>query len=166
MGEEYVVADGLTVTYSGLFKASDLLQEINEILTKKGYDKEEKFNSEKVGAKGKDIGLEMAYSRKQSSYVSYIIEVKFYVKGMKDAVVTKGAKKMKYNEGDVTIEMGAKIKTDLAGRWKSKPGAVFIGHVINKYLYPIYISKEISELEDNVNHLRSSVKAFLNLYKL
>lgn len=165
MGEEFVVVESTTVSYSGLFKARDLLTEINEILTKKNYDKEEKVNSEKVTAKGKNIELEMEYSKRQSSYVKYVIGIKMKVKEMKDAVVTKGDRKLKYNDGDIEIEFSSKLKTDLAGKWKSKPEYVFFSHVINKYLYPIYISKEISELKEHTMYLKDSVKAFLNLYK-
>ncbi|MFA5142193.1 MAG: hypothetical protein WC471_04455 [Candidatus Woesearchaeota archaeon] len=165
MGEEYVVVEGVTVSYSGLFKAKDLLTEINEILTKKNYDKEEKSNTEKVTAKGKNIELKMEYGKRQSSYIKYVIEVELKIKEMKDTVVTKGDRKIKYNEGDIEIEFKSKLKTDLAGKWKSRPDLVFIGHVINKYLYPIYISKEISELKEHTMYVKDSVKAFLNLYK-
>lgn len=165
MGEELVVVDEVTVSYSGLFKSRDLLREMHEFLNKKGYDKEEKIQEEKVTAKGKKVSMEMEYSKSPSDYVKYIIEIEISIDNLKDVIVTKGEKKVKYNEGEVSVELKSKIKTDLAGKWKSKPMLVFTGHVINKYLYPIYLSKDSSELKSDTMHLKDTIKAFLNMYK-
>ncbi len=165
MGEEYVVVDGLTVSYSGLFKIRDLLAEIDEFLTSKFYTKEEKLDEEKITSKGRNISIKMEYKFKKTNYIKYIVEIKLIAKDVKEVVVAKGSRKLKYNDGDVTIELSSRLKTDTEGQWTAKPGLVFIGHVIDRYLYPIYTSKEISELESQTHHLKDTIKSFLNLYK-
>jgi len=165
MGEELVVVGGEVVSYNGLFKSRDLLNEINHFLTSKGYDKEEKKQEEKVTAKGKKVALEVEYAKSPSDYVKYIIEIDINIDELKDVVVTKGSRKMKYNDGDIKIKIKSKLKTDIAGKWKSKPMLVFAGHVINKFIYSLYLSGDSSELKSNTLNLKERVKAFLNLYK-
>ncbi len=165
MVEKFTVVEGVTVSYSGLFKYRDLLKEIHELLKKKGYDKEEKKQEEKVTSKGKRVRMEMEYSKEPSKYMKYILEIKIAILDLKDVVVTKGTRKIKYNEGDVEVKLKSYLKTDYEGRWKSKPMYVFVRHVINKYLYTFYLSKESSELKSDTKHLKETIKGFLNLYK-
>ncbi|MBS3113259.1 hypothetical protein J4418_04205 [Candidatus Woesearchaeota archaeon] len=165
MGEEFVVVGGEVVSYNGLFKSRDLLNEINHFLTSKGYDKAEKKQEEKVTAKGKKVALEVEYAKSPSDYVKYVIEIDINIDELKDVVVTKGSRKMKYNEGDIKIKIKSKLKTDVAGKWKSKPMLVFAGHVINKFIYSLYLFGDSSELKSNTLNLKERIKAFLNLYK-
>ena len=165
MGTEYFIETGYAIEYSGLFRCKDLFKEINQLLEKKGYDRSEKENHEKVKSDGKYTFFKMEYNREPTKYVKYIVEVEVTMNKLKKVSIAKGDRKMTYDEADLVVEIKSKIKTDLAGRWQGKPMRVFFGHIIDKYLYPIYTRNEIAEVKADTDHLKHSIKAFLNLYR-
>lgn len=166
MAEKKFVLKGLSIKYSGLFSVKSFYQFLDKFFKDFGYDKNEVFNEEKVHKNGKDIYLKLEPFRTVSiDYVKNFIQIKIGMKNVKEVEIVKDDKKVKMNQGDVAIEISSFLKTDLEGRWESKPIFVFFRTLIDKFVYKVYLGGFEASLEKDTKQLYNSVKSFFNLYR-
>ncbi len=165
MAEKYVVVDKLRLTYEGLFNVAELYKLIDSWTRTKSYDKQELKNVEKVRPEGKFIEIELYPWRKLSDYAVSQIRIRMIMTDVKEVEVERDGAKVKFNQGKVQIVFDGHLQTDYENRWESKPIFYFLRAVVDKYIYASYLAGYENIVRQDVNHLYTQVKAFLNLYR-
>ncbi len=165
MAEKKFILKGLSIDYEGLFDAKAFYKFLDKFFKDYGYDKNEVVNEEKVHKTGKDILLKLEPNRTVSDYAKNFIQIKISIKNVKEVEITKDNKKVKMNEGKVSIQMASYLKTDIEGRWEQKPLFVFLRTLIDKFVYKVYLGHFEKELEKDTKQLYNSIKSFFNLYR-
>ena len=165
MTEWKIIVDESEVEYEGLFSLTDLYKLIDKYAKEKGYDKEEKENTEQVTANGKDIHLILQPNRKVSDYFENIMKIEISARRIKDVETEMDKKKIRLNEGYINIKFSAILKSDYEGRWKDKPMYYFIRTLFDKYIYRSEKNEFEARLTDDLMHLKDQVGAFLNLHR-
>lgn len=165
MGEKNLVVDTQTISYEGVFKASDVAKTIVGWCLERGYKPEEPYNEEIITADGKQIKVEYKPNRKPSDYGKFELNVELGMNFI-DTVVEKDGKRMNLNKGSASVEIKAFLITDYEGRWETAPVYYFLRTIVDKYIYPFYTGKFESILAKDVEELKSRIKANFNMYKL
>ena len=165
MVETKIVVDGLTLSYEGLFSATEFYMMIDRFFRDHMYDKRETQNLEKVEPQGKYIELELQPYRKMSDYIRFVIRMRLRMFNVTEVEIEKDGHKVKLNKGRVNMVFDGFLETDYEGRWEGKPSYVFIRTVFDKFIYKMYTQKFEAQLTEDVNTLYNQLKAFLNLYR-
>ncbi|MBW2970749.1 hypothetical protein KY320_01160 [Candidatus Woesearchaeota archaeon] len=165
MSEVKIIVDGMTLSYEGLFDAAELYKMIDQFFWEKGYDKREIQNMEKVEQTGKYIELELQPYKKLSDYAKVIIRIYIRMFDVKEVEVEKDGQQIRLNQGRLNLIFDGFLETDYEGRWESKPMYVFMRTVFDKFIYKTYTAKYESILTEEIHHLHSQIKSFLNLYR-
>ena len=165
MAEKKQVVDNETIAYDGLFEGTELYKVIDKFFQDKGYDKAELIHDEHVGETGKDVTVIVEGNIKANDYTKKVINLKIFIKGLKDVVLEKNKHKIKLQQGKVTVILNSFMMSDVEGKWESKPMFVFIRALVDRYLYRYYINKIEQEVKDDTLHMKALIKSFLNLHK-
>ncbi len=165
MSEKKLVVDQLKINYDGIFSVNGLYKLLDSWFYENAYDKLEKKNDERVTPNGKDIEIEMRPWKKPTDYANKIMKIRLFMKGIKDVVVEKDGVKHRLNQGSVQIIIDGYIETDYENKWEQKPTFFFIRALFDKYIFKFHTDAFEAELIDDVHHIQTSVKSFLNLYR-
>ena len=165
MAEKKQVVDNETIAYDGLFEGTELYKVIDKFFQDKGYDKAELIHDEHVGETGKDVTVIVEGNIKANDYTKKVINLKIFIKGLKDVVLEKNKHKIKLQQGKVTVILNSFMMSDVEGKWESKPMFVFMRALVDRYLYRYYINKIEQEVKDDTLHMKALIKSFLNLHK-
>ena len=165
MAEKKQVVDNETIAYDGLFEGTELYKVIDKFFLDKGYDKAELIHDEHVGETGKDVTVIVEGNIKANDYTKKVINLKIFIKGLKDVVLEKNKHKIKLQQGKVTVILNSFMMSDVEGKWESKPMFVFMRALVDRYLYRYYINKIEQEVKDDTLHMKALIKSFLNLHK-
>ncbi len=165
MVEREVIVSKQEIVHEGLFSATELYNLIDEYLEGIQYDKHELKNIESVRESGKYIEIEMEPHRKINDFVEYKIHLKMVMEELKEIFVEKGKRKIKTNKGRVRLIFEAFLETDYEGRWEDRPSFYIIRALFNKFLYASQREKYGAELKQDLMHLITNIKAYLNLFK-
>src|SRR3989338_8236734 len=141
MAEKKQVVDNETIAYDGLFEGTELYKVIDKFFLDKGYDKAELIHDEHVGETGKDVTVIVEGNIKANDYTKKVINLKIFIKGLKDVVLEKNKHKIKLQQGKVTVILNSFMMSDVEGKWESKPMFVFMRALVDRYLYRYYINK-------------------------
>ena len=165
MSERTVVVDKLRLTYEGLFSVSELYKFIDEYFEDKGYDKREKRNIENVRPEGKYIEIEIEPWKKVTDYAINIIRIRMIFQNIKEVEVEKDGQKMTLNQGKAHFVFDGYMETDYFHRWEGKSVFFVIRTIFDKYVYAPFTAGFAVGVKEDLLHLHSNIKAFLNLYR-
>ena len=165
MVERDIIVDKLRLTYEGLFSVADLYKMIDEWFEEKGYDKREKKNVESVTPEGKFIEIEVEPWKKVTDYAKNIIKIRMIFSNIKEVTVEKDGIKVKLNQGKVQFVFDGYLETDYEHMWEGKPLFYFIRELFDKYFYKPYTTGFKQGVKEDLMHLYTNIKAFLNLYR-
>jgi len=165
MAERRLVVDHMTLAYDGLFDLHELYTLINQWLKDKGFDLREQRNQEHIKPSGKYIEVEELPWKKITDYARHVIRLNIRIVNMKDVVVEEDNKRMKLNQGRISIVMDGYLDTDYEDRWESKPFYFFIRTIFDKFIYRTYSTQYEELLVENCLQLHAAIKSFLNLYQ-
>jgi hypothetical protein len=165
MAERLIVVDKDRLDYDGLFDVKEVHRVFQDWASDKGYWLVEKIHSETTRPEGKIIDLVLEPFRKVSDYVKYIIKIRVQFSNVRDVVVERDNKKVKVQEGKVSVVMTGIVETDYEHRWETKPVWYTIRVFMDKYVLSPFISRSESEVKDDVTSLKNNLKGFLNLSK-
>jgi len=165
MVERRVVVDTINLSYSGLFSAPDLYKMLDDWLREKGYTKHEKRNYEQAFQTGKDVFLHQEPYKRITDYVKYVITADINLTGIREVVVDKDKRKVRLNEGEVSISFTGWLEFDWEHRWEKKPLFYFLRAIFDQFIFKVNTDKFEHGLIEEVNQLHTMTKAFLNLYR-
>jgi len=163
MAERRHLIDNLTINYSGLFKASDLYNIIDQWLFDTRYDKRELRNSELLRPEGKYLDLLLLPWKKITDYAKYEIKISIIIKNLTQVEVEKEGKKIKMDKGEVIITLDGYLETDYENVWEAKPVYYFLRTLFDKYVYKLYTSRFEAGLKSDIFHLNRIIKGFFNM---
>lgn len=165
MVEKYVVVDKLRLTYEGLFNVTELYKLIDGWFRTKSYDKAELKNVEKIKPEGKFIEIELFPWRKLTDYAISRIRIRIIMTGVKEVMVEREGAKVKLNQGNIQMVFDGYLETDYENRWEQKPIFYLLRGIVDKYIYRSYLEGYKEVVKQDINHLMTQIKAFLNLYR-
>jgi len=165
MVEKYLVVDKLRLEYEGLFNVTELYKMIDGYLRTKSYDRSEPKNVERVRPEGKFIDIELFPWRKLTDYARSRIRIRIVMTDIKEVEVEKEGRKVKMNQGKVQFTFDGWLDTDYENKWESKPILYFLRGVVDKFIYKSYLDGYMDVIQQDINHLYTQIKAFLNLYR-
>jgi hypothetical protein len=165
MAEREIVVDKMRLTYEGLFEATELYRHIDEWCRSRGYDKCENKNIEKITPEGKYIEIEIEPWKKLTDYARAIIKLRIIMTDVKEVEVEKDGIKVRQNQGKIQLVFDGYLQTDYENRWEGSPLFYFLRTIWDKYIYKLYTETLKKNVLDDVNHLSSTIKSFLNLYR-
>ena len=165
MTERELIVDHMRIQYEGLFDATELYRLIDRFFRDKGYDKRDLKNVEKVRPQGKFIEIELLPWKKTTDYFKNEIKIRMIMEDLKDVEVEKDGRKIKLNQGKLSIVFDGYFSTDYEHRWEGKPTYFFLRTFFDKFFFKSYTDKYKGVLVQDVNTLHTQVKAFLNLYR-
>ncbi len=165
MAERLIVVDKDRLEYDGLFDIKEVHKILQDWASDRGYWLVEKIHSETTRPEGKIIDLVLEPFRKVSDYVKYLVKIRVQFSNVKDVVVERDNKKVKVQEGKVSVVMTGILETDYEHRWETKPVWYTIRVFMEKYVLSPFISRHESEIKDDVASLKNNLKGFLNLSK-
>lgn len=165
MAERRLIVDKERVTYEGLFSIKEVHDIIVSWIKEKGYWPVEKKHTEGVKGEGKHIDIEMWPYKKVTDYAKHIIVIRLMATDVKDVVVEIEGKKKKLNQGKLQIVFDAYLETDYESAWETKAIFYVVRTIFEKYVYTPFLSGFERNLKNDVNHLKSQIKGYLNLFQ-
>ncbi len=165
MGESNLVINNRELHYKGIFRASDLFQTINKLLTERGYGKNEKKTEEVNTEEGRRSYIELRPSKGKSNYISLQIRIKITLDHVTSVVEDVNGVPNRFEKGDIDISFDGWVKTDYSGRWTQHPWVYFMKGIINKYVYQFQLeSKHASEIFVDTAYVYAGIRNLLNSY--
>ncbi len=152
------------ISYSGLFDFKELLRVIDRFFYKKGYTAHERMSEEHVYADGKQESVWKMPYKKITDYAKYVMDVRVNVNKMKDVVVEKKGKKVKLQEGELSVSFIGYFELDYEHRWEKKPVFYFLRALFDQFIYKSDIARFEEGLAGEVSELKGIVKNYLNLH--
>jgi len=165
MAERLIVVDKDRLEYDGLFDVKEVHKVLQDWATDKGYWLVEKIHSETTRPEGKTIDLVLEPFKKISDYVKLIVKIRVQFSNVKDVVVERDDKKVKVQEGKVSMLMTGIIETDYEHKWESKPIWYTLRVILDKYILSPFMSAHERQVRNDCESLKNNVKGFLNLSK-
>ena len=165
MPERRLVVDKERITYEGLFSVKEVMDIILSWLSDKGYLPIDKHHKESVKPEGKFIEFESWPYKKVTDYAKNIIVIRLICTELKDVAIDVEGKKKKLNQGKLQIVFDAYLETDYEARWETKPVFYVIRLMFEKYVYTPFLSGFERNLKNDVYHLKSQIKGYLNLFQ-
>ncbi|MFH1848949.1 MAG: hypothetical protein ABH879_02065 [archaeon] len=165
MVERRIVVDEMQLEFRGLFDVGEFYRLIDSWLKEKAYVKHERRNYEHAYVEGKQIEVWKQPYKKVTDYAKYVIDIKILIEDLKDVVTEKDGKKVRLNQGNVSITFSGYLETDYEHRWEKKPLFYFMRAIFDNYVFKVHTEKFEKGLVEDVNQLHTIVKAFLNLYR-
>jgi len=152
------------VSYSGFFSFKDFYAFCYNWLTEEaGFDVEETEYSEKIGGPTKDIKFKWTGTKYVTDYFEFEVKADFDVRGLSETEINKGGKKMKTNEGSVTMKVKASLVRDYDGKFETSAKMKLWRGIYEKWI----ISQRVAEFEDKLSGLADGflgqAKSFLDL---
>ena len=165
MGEKNVIVKGEKVSYEGIFDAKEFFKVIEDWISSKRYDQLEKKHSEVVRPEAKSVSFEMQPSKGLTDYSQIMLKIKISIDDLKEVVIEQEGRKRKMNQGKVNVVIDGYIETDTEHRWETKPVFYFLKSLWEKYVYNPYTQEWTQKVKDDCVSLKSTLKAYLNLYR-
>ncbi len=166
MAERRLIVDKEFIVYEGLFSLTDLYKLINDWLGSKRYFPVEKKCEECVSKTGRCVICKLEPFKKLTDYAKSVIKIKIKVDDCTEKVVTRDGKKQKMQQGKLKIKFSAFLETDYEHRWERFPWMYVFRTLFEKYLFTPYMSGFSRQIREDVDHLKSEISGFLNLYKV
>lgn len=146
---------------AGLFDFKELYSFMYRYLTTEEYDIDEKEYTEKIKPTGKEIFIEWRARRRISDYFRFYIQIVFIVLGMTEVEVQKDGTKLKFNRGEVRIDINAFLEKDYENRWETSPIAKFLRGIYDRYVIRGRILQYELKLREETINFSEQIKAFL-----
>ncbi len=167
MAEKNLIINNREITYIGIFRVDELFSTINQLITDKGYSKNEKKSEEMVTEKGRKIYVELRPKKNKTNYVDLTIKIKIYLDNITEIVETIDNEKRMFQKGNVRIVFDSWTETDHEHRWGIKPNVFFWKGLINKYIYKMPLEASFTdELMQDTAYIYAKLKTFFNTYKM
>lgn len=161
MGEKYGIAKE-SIEYEGPMKVKEVVKQLKAWMDDKGYGWKEDKHTESVSPKGRRIALSIEGENTVTDYAKKVIKLKVEFKDITDKVLDKH----RVQVGSVAIKIDAHLATDYEERWKEdKPALYILRAFFEKYIYSPYASELKKDAREDVNHLKDSIRAYLNLFR-
>lgn len=165
MVERKIIVDHLTISYKGLFNATEVYKMIDFWFMEKNYTKHELVNYEQVMKTGKEIRTRSEPYKKITDYAKYVLIVEVYGSNIKEVEVEKDGARVRMNQGDIQVLITGTLETDYEHRWESKPVFYLLRGIFDKYVFRAHTYKFETGLVEECNLLAGQIKSYLNLYR-
>ncbi len=166
MAEKKQVVYDLRTTYNGPFVVEEFYSEVDNWIKQNGLEKELKSKMEHLIGNGKKIEWVIeAHSHLDDQHHGIVI-LRAMLNNIQEAIIKKGNKKIRINNGDVFINIDGFVQSHIHGSfWQIKPVYYFIRTLINNYIYNFSIDKYDGVVAEQCNDLFKNIRSFFNLQK-
>ena len=155
-----IVEKGLVVQKKAKFNMVELYKSLKSWFDLHDYEfQEREYGEEATDKKTAKIGW---MGRKDvNEYVSYRLPISITLKNY-ETIKTKQGNVV---EGDITVKIGANVRSDYENKWESAPIMHFFRSVFDRIIASDKTQKYEKELKKDVHDIFHRIKSFLNLQK-
>ncbi|MBT3395380.1 hypothetical protein HOA59_03525 [archaeon] len=166
MSESIPICSGLKLKWKGPFDMDELYKSIKYWLDYNGYGDERKsFKEERYveRSKGDSKQLEIGWKAEKQvgDYFSYVIELTYFVIGLKKIKIQKDGKEFTTSQADLELRLSAKLVKDPKNKWKNEIMRGFY----ERFIIPQRIEDHKIALYQKIYSLHDEIKTFLELHK-
>ena len=166
MPEKNLLINNKKITYSGIFRTSEVLAEIRRALEEKGYTYLEKKNEELVTPEGRLLQLELRPVKQVSLYMQFMVKIRLTFDNITETMKEVSGVKQKYQQGDIVIAFDAWSITNHEGRWGLRPFSYFMKSFIHKYVYKFKIEEDLlRQLLSDTAYVYAKMRELLQSYQ-
>jgi hypothetical protein len=125
MRKSKTIVGGITIKWKGIFDLDELYKNMKYWLDYNSFgDHENNFQEkkyvERVKGDAKQIEIKWIAQRNLGDYFAYVINIKFFIIGLKDIEVEVGGRKQKTKHGEVKIKISSELILDRQNTWNVK----------------------------------------------
>lgn len=165
MAEIQTVVPKETLSVEGIFSIKEVHDIVMDWIFTKGYVPIEAKAQQVVKKDAKFFEYTFIPFKKLSDYAKSVAKIVVSASDCKDLVVEVAGKKKKMQDGTVIITVEGLLETDYESKWE-KTGWLYAFRVIfEKYIISPFISDFEKHTIDDVQHLISQLRGYLNLQK-
>jgi hypothetical protein len=165
MVERLTLVNKHKVSYEGIFSLKELYITIDNLITKKGYNKKEIQNTEIVKKGGRYVTIRMEVWKKMADYANSVIQIKMMLQNIKDIEIEKEGIKISANQGKAEIIFDAYIENDFEHKWENTPGFFFVRILFDKYIFKPFTTNYQAKVITDYKEFLNEITAVLNLNK-
>ena len=165
MAQKQIVVEGQTIAYEGIVDVNKVYSLMESWLNERGWDREDFTHEIKNREDYREIELELKPSKTVSDYVKFRMRIKVLFSKIKDLEVEMDGKKIKTQEGKVSITFMGYIESDVEGDFKSTPKFIILKTLKDKFIHKQSHDEYEAMLRRDVTTMRNEVSAYLNLNK-
>ena len=151
------------VRHVGIFDFKEAYRFAYDWLIHEEYDLMEKNYTEKLVQRGKEIEIVWEARRKISDYFRFVIKASWRILGMTDVEVEEEGKKVKMQQGDLTINFTGILEKDYESRWEGSAFFKFLRGLYDKYIIRGRIEAYEQKLFFEVDEMIAQMRAYLAL---
>lgn len=162
--KEYVtppLPSGIKVRYDGIFDAEEIYKKVKYWLDFNGYggNFEEEEYSEIIKGDRKAVGARWHAEKKVTGYFGYVIEINFFITGLRDITIQQDGRQIETNKGNFEVRLAAYLVKDINEKYKSKAMQNFYEKIIIKPR----IDEHINLLAEKIYELQEEIRRFLQM---
>jgi hypothetical protein len=150
--------------HGGIFSFKDFYQFCYDWLTEEtGLHIQESKYEEKITGDSKEIEIEWEGSNKLTDYFQFDMKVSFTIRGLKEVEITQDGKKIKTNQGSVTVKIKGILVRDHQGKFESSGSQKFMRAIYEKWVIPSRIDEYGGKVIGDCDEFLGEVKSYLAL---
>jgi len=153
------------VTYVGVFTFSEFYDFCYNWIMKEidPNEFEEKLYSEKVVGDGKVLDVEWNFKKKFTDYFRFDGRVRFHTVAMKKVELVQDGKKIKTNQGEITVKIRGTLTKDYKNRFEESLVLRKWRAIYEKWIIASRVDNYETKLVNFCNDFMNEAKAFLEL---
>jgi len=150
--------------HGGIFSFKDFYKFCYDWLTEEtGLNIQESKYEEKISGDSKELEIEWDGSTKLTDYFKFNLKVAFAVRNLKEVEITQDGKKIKTNQGTVTVKVKGILERDWQGKFESSGSQKFMRAVYEKWVIPSRIDQFEEKVIGDCDEFLGEVKSYLSL---
>jgi hypothetical protein len=166
MQEKLTIVPGIKVKWKGIFSMDGLYKNIKFWLDYQGYGNQDKtFQEEKyverIKGESKQLEIRWVARKDVSDYFSFVIQIAFFVLGLKDVEIEKDGKKIKTQAGEIEIRIKSHILTDRSKKWGESKG--MFQSIYEKFIIADRIDDYKINLYSKTYAMQDEIKSYLTM---
>lgn len=158
---DFVVRD-LKITYDGVFDLKEIITHIKGWLDLSKFDYTEKEYKDILKEDKRDIKIELDCSKVIDEYLQKTINITLKIKDHKIVQV----KNKNLVQGNLTIKLESKLKSDYNSSWEGKPLTKFVRGIYDKFVKGDIYETYKKDIKEKTYELYNELKAYMNLHKV
>lgn len=165
MAERTVVTKDERVGHEGIFDLKEVMRVLKKSCEEKELDLTEKKHIETSTEKGKTVKIEFGIGKALTDYAKEELTCSLSASNLKNKIIEIQGKKRTMQTGTIEAKFDAVLRTDYENRWEMKPSFYFLRSLFEQFVYPSYLSRQKKKIQEDINHLKNSLKTYFNLQR-
>ena len=154
--------------HKGYFSMSGLYVMLYDMLITMGYtikeDSYKQFEFSRIG-KPNYLDINWTATKEVDDFTKFTLTFRFFLTmWTRDKEIEKDGAKIKTDEGDPEITMGAKLTRDYEGKWERNPFLSIFQGLYYRYLYADTYDNWCEKIREELNEIMGETKRYIGMF--